>query len=1083
MTFAFAQLLKKAASPGLLPTALLAGLLLAGWPAHAQPLDNALFTVGTSATDGEGDDWAYLLFQLTADSETLLTRRLAIYAKPGDIDGPGSFTKSGLVALQEDPLVIKLLLDRAAAIGQAPGDLNFAIDELFGELVPAPELTVEEKLSAVIRGSIGDPRQFANLMLLARMHPGVSLCLGLAHAQRIGAGKTTFEIREVGLSGEEGGVVGRVVVEAGQPVILPAPGAPVAVPDTSPKGHLNARLRWSVPDDLRRLALLQYGYNVYRVDLVVAEDLGWNVEPPEGDLIAEMAGNSGEVHLVNRSPVLPSAIFDAVDVLDLEAYPDTAFIADDNNMFEEDAIPFRDGDRFYYFVAGRDILGRNGALSAGTEVMMSDRVPPNAPKRPDVANVVDYVDDKETHHLQVTWRQLPNTPDEPISGYYVYRWSNPGDVQKYGADPFWNQISGFIPHEPGVSRLSFVDDGAGSPTVPDDYDQTYWYTVRAVKPTALGGNFSPSSAPAFGVLRDRNAPLAPDGLILIQCCLPLAFADRWEDVAEAGATDPLRALFDLVCERETLTVAWAEFAIGNVTNPENFIGRFDFSGYRTTVRHRLDLGRRLVERLESTSIFCRVGDSAGNVSEWVVLEARGAPTRGVVRRFVFKGLEDCSEVLLNRATAISGCDVHSPGGIPLPLPLPLPQDGQNPSNPIILKLPLTEGAEEYRVYRRVDEGELTLWRQGLADEAEAQEIVLEDGALPPNAGEVAYFGQFLDENGNASELKLLGQHVAVKQPAPVPMLSPPEVDGDNATPRMRLQWFCPPHGLERFEILLGPNPGPIPTSISPDLSDNTNAPQGQIQMGYDAGQGGDSNSHYGAYQTPAIEGGFGPGPDYALSIPVLKGTTYQVQIRAIAKNGGAYSYSNAYEFQWPTDDIEEATGPMVPWPARTPPELGSSISGGMIALRVQEPDFNGMGVVIGEVPTSELDAGRLIGTDADIRDYLFPVDEPGGKVLPLMLYRYQIANDKYPTPSGDIIQASPLMTEIATGIENGFTLVRDPFVKVIARGSGQLDQPWPIVLLDTQPAIRTATYAYVVVRFHPNGEIASVHPVPPVLVP
>ena len=40
-----------------------------------------------------------------------------------------------------------------------------------------------------------------------------------------------------------------------------------------------------------------------------------------------------------------------------------------------------------------------------------------------------------------------------------------------------------------------------------------------------------------------------------------------------------------------------------------------------------------------------------------------------------------------------------------------------------------EGAGEYRVYRRVDTGNLTLWRQGLADEAVAEEIVLEDGAL------------------------------------------------------------------------------------------------------------------------------------------------------------------------------------------------------------------------------------------------------------------------------------------------------------------------------------------------------------------
>ena len=208
-----------------------------------------------------------------------------------------------------------------------------------------------------------------------------------------------------------------------------------------------------------------------------------------------------------------------------------------------------------------------------------------------------------------------------------------------------------------------------------------------------------------------------------------------------------------------------------------------------------------------------------------------------------------------------------------------------------------------------------------------------------------------------------------------------------------------------------------------------------------------------------------------------------MQIRSIAKFGGAYGYSNAYEFLWPTDSVEEATGPMVPWPARTPPVTKQAANAGIEAIRVQEPEFNGMGVIIGEIPHTDVDPGGLIGENADIRDYLFPVDEPGGKLLPIMLYRYQVPNETYPTPSGDIIQVSPLMTEIATGVQNGYTLVRDPFVMVINRGTGQLDQPWPVVLLDTQPAVRNATYAYIIVRFHPNGEIASVHPVPPVLVP
>ena len=79
-------LFRKARTAGL---GLLAALaLLAGIPrtaAQAQPLSDALFTVGTSATDDQGTEWAYLLFQLTASGDALLNRRLAVYAKPGDI--------------------------------------------------------------------------------------------------------------------------------------------------------------------------------------------------------------------------------------------------------------------------------------------------------------------------------------------------------------------------------------------------------------------------------------------------------------------------------------------------------------------------------------------------------------------------------------------------------------------------------------------------------------------------------------------------------------------------------------------------------------------------------------------------------------------------------------------------------------------------------------------------------------------------------------------------------------------------------------------------------------------------------------
>jgi hypothetical protein len=1072
---------------------LLALIACLGLPLPAQPLDNALFTAATSATDQQGDEWAFLLFQLTTAPEDLFSRRLTVYAKPGGLDDPGTFTRTGNVGLQTNPAVIKVFLNRAAALGESPGDLNFALDELFGDLVPDPTIPVEEKLSAVIRGSLNDPREFANLMLLGRMHPGVSLSLGLAHAQRIGPGLTTFEVRELGPLDTELGVVARVVVEAGNPIVLPAAYAPVNVPETSALGHLNARLRWGVSDDLRRNALLQYGYNVYRVDRDTAENFGWDEEPPPPGVLASLAPTEPDINRVNRAPVLPTLIFNEVEALDLEADPKNFFIADDNGLVEDDAIPFNDGDMFYYFVAARDILGRDGETSPGTLVVILDRIPVDAPRMPEVTNDVVYTGGQEDVRLLITWRQPEQQPGAVIAGYYVYRWLTPGDVQRFAKNPFTNRISGFIPYIPGATHNSFRDDGEGAPNIDDNPDQTFWYTVRAVKNTFLQHQFapiSPNSAPAFGVLRNRDAPEAPTGQILITCCLPDVEADRVEDVPSTAtsANDPLRFVLDLIATRSSSKIAWAEFAAMDERDPDLFIGRYNFIGFRKNVRARVVRSRAIVD--STIRIYCRVGDAHGNVSEWVPLEERNLPQVGFVRQYRFLAFESCEEVLLDPMDPSGHCKVHSPGGFPIPdLPFaPPPQDGDKPSNPIKVKFELTDRAEEYRLYRRVDQGDLTLWRQGLADEAEAKEIVQADGALPPNAGEVAYFGQLLDDNGNASELKLLGTHVAVAQPAPTPLLGPPEIDGTEADPRMKIRWFCPPEGVERFHLILGTPVGFPPHSLGDSgLSTNQESPMNKIVLNPQEAPDVDPNAiNAGIYWTPAVGAGFGPGPDYEVSIPVQAGRTYHVQIRAVAKNGGEYRYSLPYEFIFPTEDMDALSGPDVPWPARPLPAPGSAFDSGIVPVRVTSMDFNGLGVVIGSVPASAANqfGTALVNRDDDIRSYLYPQGfENPEDLLPMMLYRYQVASEAFPNPSGDLIQVTPLMQTIATHATAAEREIRDPFIKLYRGGSAPDPSiPFSIVLLDYQPAIRTASYAYVLVRFQPNGEIASVHPVPSIHV-
>ncbi len=222
-------------------------------------------TVGTTVREaGTGRDWAYLLW--TANSPTLLSGRAhAIYAKAGDANAATPFTRIAIVSLQSEAITLAPLLGRAALLGENTNTLHTDIDALFGKFVPA-NLTLPEKLSAVVRGALKEEKHYGRLVLLSRAHPSVAMALGFGHAELIPAGQTTFEVREFERATQtDGAVIGRVTVTAGAPTVLPAPGIPVEMPRNNPRGHLNAQLRWGVPDALRRLSLLQHGYNVWRV--------------------------------------------------------------------------------------------------------------------------------------------------------------------------------------------------------------------------------------------------------------------------------------------------------------------------------------------------------------------------------------------------------------------------------------------------------------------------------------------------------------------------------------------------------------------------------------------------------------------------------------------------------------------------------------------------------------------------------------------------------------------------------------------------------------------------------------------------
>jgi hypothetical protein len=147
-------------------------------------------------------------------------------------------------------------------------------------------------------------------------------------------------------------------------------------------------------------------------------------------------------------------------------------------------------------------------------------------------------------------------------------------VQVLAGNPVLRRIAGPIPHVPGQEWNSYLDDGVGAPSMPADASKTFWYTVRSEDDSACGGNLSPNSGPAFGVLRDRVGPAAPGGFIDLICRKPVVFERRWA-TTENKEQNQAFAYFNMVCDRKDPAIIWAEFYAFGLA-PSNYIGRVHF---------------------------------------------------------------------------------------------------------------------------------------------------------------------------------------------------------------------------------------------------------------------------------------------------------------------------------------------------------------------------------------------------------------------------------------------------------------------------------------------------------------------------
>ncbi|TVR54037.1 MAG: hypothetical protein EA425_02605 [Puniceicoccaceae bacterium] len=1082
----------------ILAAAFLAGLLSAP-PAGAQDADEPMFLAGGTVVPQHNEtDWAFLSW-LATDLDLLADPLFGIYAKPGEPDTPGAYERLALLRPADDPSTVGAFLQRSLRLGADLADLESRIDALFVDLLPAADLTLAQKLAAVIQVAHADPEILENLVLLGRIHPGVAMALGLAWTGPFPGAKTaTWEIRRLDPATREAlQVIGRISLNEGVVRRLPAPGAPVQVPAEDARGHLNILLRWATPDDLRRLSLLHYGFNVWRVERGFADGEGLPVDAWEtgaadepGTLLWYAEQYPEAVVRANRLPVLPDQILDAAEAMDFSSSPydpeapEPVFFADDNRRFD-DGTAFENGQQFFYFVTARDLLGRDGAISPGTLMTACDRLPPSVPVGLEVRNRYDPETDEP--YLEVSWRVNPEPDGEesPTTRYHVYRWESLEQLYAHAGDPLFNLVSVHpVEHDPAAGRLRFADRGADAPAYPADATRTFYYTVRAEDAGACGSNLSGHSGPMWGVLREWAGPEAPEGTVAVNC-----EEVRVEFLGTSGIGNPELSrergfyALPLIINIEDPEVAWFEVAWNS---SDQVLARVSVVAPAVPYLYIVRIPIEGVDAKDADgTLLLRAGSHHGTVSPWVF----GVRFNPVLAQSVLAHLWRIRVDYGGTFAPLTDCGRHI-SRIDVP--------GESGKEIVCVQgsLSLAERSREWKVYRRVNDGTLMLIAQGVRETGEPGAVGWEDCVLPgPAFTTICYYAQAFDEHGNPSPLVRIDCIEAIHSDFPIPMLASPEAVDGAPEGTTRLRWFSPRAGIDRFEVWVSAETGQpaddLQGNLSPNLADPIIAADGA----------GVRDVQWKVYQSPRLEAGYGEGPEFSAAVVLEPGMQYRFKVRAVARGGflerAAGPFSNEQSWSWtepPPPDLDE-----VPWPDRELPGVipASSLSA-KIRFDLIPPAYGGgIGIRVGEAPVipglqpqdpnePQADGGIFpLPTTQPPLNYLYQFDGlspgmvtgEGRSLLPMVIYRYQVPTASQPNVPGDLIQVSPLLEDIAYldrpfGDAGDYNVVIDPYFT----GVPDPERPDRLIIYarDTQPVLFGEAYRYLLVRFRPDGEIDRV---------
>ena len=1193
---------------------LLWSLVFAAWnlSASAQPLNDLVFTAGTTIQDAGGQNWSYVL--IGAPQPSLLAgKRFAIFSKPGLPTNAVPFALRGTMFQQTDPAAINNLLNQAAGLNENPASLSDALNRLLHNVSGATNLPLPQKVLTAFQLAGSDPLMAQSVLLLGGVHPGLKLCAGQAFAEQITT-TTTYEVRDVNLAtGIPGDVIGRVTITPGAPVVLPAPGFPFQVVTNAPSDHLRIRLRWGTPDALRRLSLLQYGFNVWRIASASAIASGYNTTPPTP---AQLHSDPNFL-LANAAPVMATRDYAPLsgpggpdDLADRVTY----FFADDNGRLHG-GQPFGDGTNFYYFITARDVLGRDGLVSPGGLATACRRLPPQAPTNPRVLNQV-IAGSTNQSALLITWQQNTNAGDL-VTQYWVYRWPNPAMALTNDSPSVSNylaNVAGIVAQAPGTDSNSFLD--TNGPAIPGA--SNYWYTVRAMSQAACTALFSPHSVPAWGVLRDRTAPRATSGDVTGSCGTPVVAFQNFNTLANPGNTDSNYWNYRFTCQRRDHGIAWVEFFVTNsASSVPDVLGPLYFPPDGDTVS--LDYSLPVGTSGSTVDAACVVGTYYGLVSRSVFSEDTNSvpPNQRLESVFLAGDLLltalDPSDPLLNTlnngqrlcmqahyvqphadGTVSMQFDIASgtpmliqtPNGTnayapPISLgvvtpdtnnvywvywepclvgPVPpfigcrvnlagdancsqhISSTGDGSVAPIHVRFLLMPRTHEYRLYRRVNDGPLTLVSQGAAlfdSTNPSREIVRTDDAIPPSRARICYFVQLLDENGNGSPMALIGCKDVKPPKPPRPVLGEPGPAGDASSPQVTLNWFCPTSGVYRFEVKIerADQPGSgLPTGFNSLKLIKLASFNPQPRYAGLFAESRFALAHFDESQlTPPVGANFGPGPQFTLNASVVPNVPYHISVAAQDDQGNSGDPSQIWTFTW-RPPIAQIT---VPWPARPLPAaksfdedyqpafapFGPRVSAVLLfdstsASPGLDPRYP-VGIRIGDL--SSIYYSRLqqqIGLNVNttnLASYTLPststpaspgVDphalvfkrfsaDPthrGESLLPIVVYRQQVTNAAFPRVSGNLTQVTPLIERLPWAFLPPIfgelyipprTVIADRLIAFGAEFYAQNSDIFGYFMYvrDQQPVILGASYQYFVLRLDAKHEVSEIIPAGVVTVP